>query len=413
MHAGADADRIAGRLTIAPGTPRPIAGARPAIDARVLARLTQGRRAALVPDLIGSVFTLCACAQRSTARRAVAAALGAPARAGAYDDDALPARDRLATALATAREHLQRLALDLPAQWPAGGIAADPLWLRDAPLLALPARVGLAAPEVLQAASAALPAWLERRVLGLPACDWLAAWEREGGAWLARWSARCALPAARWLAAVRDDALAIRIPGRALALDGDRGADAPAAAPLAASAVTQATPTPVSIPPTIVELAAALRADDRFAQRPLWRGAPAETGSWTRTGQPGAAATAWDRLGARLADLARIALGDLPACGAAAPAPCEGIAWTEMSRGLLVHWVQLDAAGRQDAHTSRVGRYAVLAPTEWNFHPEGGLAQALRTGAVPPRLAALAVLALDPCVAFDLRVPAPQEACDA
>ena len=69
-------DLLAGRLTLAPGTADPIACERPMVGAALMRRLTEGRRAGLLPELIGSVFTLCASAQRSTSRRAVAAAFG-------------------------------------------------------------------------------------------------------------------------------------------------------------------------------------------------------------------------------------------------------------------------------------------------------------------------------------------------
>jgi Ni,Fe-hydrogenase I large subunit len=70
----------------------------------------------------------------------------------------------------------------------------------------------------------------------------------------------------------------------------------------------------------------------------------------------------------------------------------QAIAWCEMARGLLLHWVQLD-----DHH--RVQDYRVLAPTEWNFHPDGALAQAL-TQLDPTDAAAAWCLAsaYDPCV---------------
>ena len=48
----------------------------------------------------------------------------------------------------------------------------------------------------------------------------------------------------------------------------------------------------------------------------------------------------------------------------------QAIAWCEMARGLLLHWVLLDDQGQ-------VADYRVVAPTEWNFHPEGALARAL------------------------------------
>jgi Ni,Fe-hydrogenase I large subunit len=76
----------------------------------------------------------------------------------------------------------------------------------------------------------------------------------------------------------------------------------------------------------------------------------------------------------------------------------QAIAWCEMARGLLLHWVQLDAQ-------HRVQDYRVLAPTEWNFHPEGALAQAL-TQLNPTDAAAAWCLAsaYDPCVDCSVNV---------
>jgi Ni,Fe-hydrogenase I large subunit len=67
----------------------------------------------------------------------------------------------------------------------------------------------------------------------------------------------------------------------------------------------------------------------------------------------------------------------------------------------LVHRVELERGG--------VRRYQILAPTEWNFHPDGAAAQALmrlpaRDPAVLRRLAAMLINAVDPCVGYDLRV---------
>jgi hypothetical protein len=61
----------------------------------------------------------------------------------------------------------------------------------------------------------------------------------------------------------------------------------------------------------------------------------------------------------------------------------------------------------------------VLAPTEWNFHPEGAAAQALAglpsdAPDLAPRVRLL-MAALDPCVPFELTpkgAPNP-ETCDA
>jgi Ni,Fe-hydrogenase I large subunit len=70
----------------------------------------------------------------------------------------------------------------------------------------------------------------------------------------------------------------------------------------------------------------------------------------------------------------------------------QALAWCEMARGLLLHWVQVDAEGL-------VQDYRVLAPTEWNFHPQGALAQAV--AALPADAVGTArtlAAAYDPCV---------------
>ena len=86
-----------------------------------------------------------------------------------------------------------------------------------------------------------------------------------------------------------------------------------------------------------------------------------------------------------------------------------------MARGLLVHSVQLDGPGLD----ARVLACRVVAPTEWNFHPQGAVAQVLATlptGLTPPleqRILAL-MTAFDPCVRFALSPSAlPKEKCDA
>jgi Ni,Fe-hydrogenase I large subunit len=151
-----------------------------------------------------------------------------------------------------------------------------------------------------------------------------------------------------------------------------------------------------------------------YCAQPDWQGEVPDTGPWSRHADPlrRPARSAWDRLLARLVEVLRLATeagasgvgGEAwLAHGALALGERTGLAWTEMARGLLVHRVQLDAAGTvQSCH--------VLAPTEWNFHPEGVLAQALRRLAddAPVALDAAArrlAVAFDPCVAFDVEVP--------
>ena len=98
-------------------------------------------------------------------------------------------------------------------------------------------------------------------------------------------------------------------------------------------------------------------------------------------------------------DVRRVASGAALSRGALTVADGEGIAWTEMARGLLVHWIRLEPGPRQ-ADTARAARYHVVAPTEWNFHPEGGLARWLASTRAPIARVQLAAATLDPCIAF-------------
>lgn len=75
-----------------------------------------------------------------------------------------------------------------------------------------------------------------------------------------------------------------------------------------------------------------------------------------------------------------------------------GMGLVEAARGLLAHRVEL--------REGMVQAYRILAPTEWNFHPRGPLAQGLE-GASGPDLvwrAGLLAASLDPCVPFRVEV---------
>lgn len=87
--------------------------------------------------------------------------------------------------------------------------------------------------------------------------------------------------------------------------------------------------------------------------------------------------------------------------GCAATADHAGYGWVETARGLLVHHVVL---GRE-----YIAAYRVLAPTEWNFHPDGSLVRELSTIEARDETelqtqAELPVVALDPFVAFEVHV---------
>jgi Ni,Fe-hydrogenase I large subunit len=68
-----------------------------------------------------------------------------------------------------------------------------------------------------------------------------------------------------------------------------------------------------------------------------------------------------------------------------------------------LHWVQLDSQGQVDA-------YQVVAPTEWNFHPDGALAQALiQLSRQDTTQATLLSKAFDACVDCQVSLTAPTE----
>lgn len=171
----------------------------------------------------------------------------------------------------------------------------------------------------------------------------------------------------------------------------------------------------VALMPPARELAQAsgmLAADADFAHHPHWRGQPLETGALARMqAHPlvraalGQGRRVLARVVARLLELAALPQRIREATGecevGAASVPGLGEAWVETARGLLLHRVEI--AGGQ------VSRYQILAPTEWNFHPCGALTQALsgmrtETEAALRGRVAQAMLALDPCVGYELRV---------
>lgn len=382
----ASLDTLAGVLALRPGCALPnIRSTRPLLAPR----LARGLPAEDLPDRLAAVYALCGGAHRVAARLAVAAACG------------LPPPDVAATARAlradTLREHLRRIVLDWPAAL-AGETpsAAELRALRDGPAFAAEASAGKSAAAESEESSNedALRArrWIERELLGDDAAGWLAAWDRDADSALDAWAARAPTPTARRLRACRDAARAIRQPVRRLAIAGDAGA--------------------------LAAIAAALRADPAFALAPQAAGDAFESGCWARAADPTPRrhADAWLRLGSRLAETVRLAL---PAGDAGAPralrfgvlalaaddrpaAPDatggEGLGWCEMARGLLLHRIRLDRVG----DGWHVAECDVLAPTEWHFHPEGPVAQALARlprhgsdGAVR-----LLAAAFDPCVAI-------------
>ena len=159
-------------------------------------------------------------------------------------------------------------------------------------------------------------------------------------------------------------------------------------------------------------LAARLDTEAGFVATPDWNAEIFETGAFARVGDHPLVRAARQAYGdgllarslSRLVETATIPghIEALLSDGAENRADTEtapGLSQVEAARGRLVHRVKLEG--------DTVTFYRILAPTEWNFHPQGAVAQALAN--LPPsddmrRLAGLLVEAIDPCVGYDLEV---------
>jgi len=348
-------DALTGALWLRPGVPAPhnLRSTRPLLASRVAA----GQSAHALPGLLAGLFSLCGHAHRLCSRLAIEAAapglLGGPA-------DALAEELRRETA----GEHARRIGMDWPRLLAPAHAEQALQTLCACPLLHTPALAPVDWPAVR--------AWLQTQWLGMDCAAWLQAWPEGFNDWSRR--------AHGWLPALLRHAQADDI---ALPLN-----DIPALK-IAAS------------PDALQELGRVLVAQPGFAAAPRWRGRCAHTGTWSRlraaSPRPDSAHAL---LGSRIAELARLCLPDGAAWlqwGSLPTGPNQGLAWVEMARGLLVHQVTLNP------QSPRVQACQVLAPTEWNFHPEGVAAQAL--AALPAHAQAqvrLLMAALDPCVPFQI-----------
>lgn len=364
---------LAGRLRLQPGAavPHSLNSTRRAWASQ----LAPGRAADTLPGLLAGLFSLCGHAHRTASQLAMRVV--EPALFSSVETVSATLQRE------TAREHLRRIGLD----WPR--LLADPVEaaevaaraadsLRHCPLIVSPQHP---APWPL------LRQWLQDEWLQMNPATWLRAWQACGADWLDDWSRRYTgwLPALLQAVRAADTALPQT---HALALRPHEDAAA------------------------LRALGEALALREDIALQPLWHGQVASTGPWARLhqGPPAQPWTAWSLLGSRLAELVRLCLPDAPgeagagwlAWGALPTGPRQGLAWVEMARGLLIHQVALDDT------SSTVRTCQVVAPTEWNFHPEGPVAQVLAgLPADAPDLQArvrLLMAAFDPCVPFDITV---------
>lgn len=159
----------------------------------------------------------------------------------------------------------------------------------------------------------------------------------------------------------------------------------------------------------------------QFIAQPQWLGQCYETTTLTRQfEQPLIQAllrefdtTLITRWTARLVELANIPhqLRDLlqsisgTASTSTTPAtsqPGRGLAQIEAARGRLIHRIEITQGV--------ISNYQILAPTEWNFHPQGLAAKSLDSivnkGSDQDieSVARLLINAIDPCVGYELRI---------
>ena len=349
---------LTGSYRLRPGQAQCIVGSRPVIHAHTLVRVLRGKTGSAIVRTVGSLFSLCAHAHQRVAALAFNAACP--------DLEPLTVAPLLHHRLETVRDHLRSMALD----WPARLQLAQP---QARNLLAL---VG---GPVMQGASAQMTTLQVTQALAQLHLDLNAT---DSPLYPSPLPAPC-----EWT----DLAEHLHPPLAALDV-------------LSLDAQVQSE--------SLRTLAQAMT-DTDFVQAPIWCGRCAETGAWTRlrhraTPRRGDL-SAWSRLASRWQEVLDFAAATpliddahhdaLLSSGALALGEHCAIAWCEMARGLLCHWVKVDDQGR-------VADYRVLAPTEWNFHPQGALALALGDLSTDDVTAARCLAAaFDACVACEIETP--------
>lgn len=345
------------------------------------------------------LFSVCGVAQGVVAAQACERALGIEA-----DAETQAVRELLVHA-ENVREHLIRVASDWPRFLGGQAQPADMLRImlmceglrqtldRERRALAVG---GAARLDGLRLATdiAKLVRLIEELVLGEPVAAWTA---RHSAADLERWAQASVTPAQQLVQAVLERGWADA--GRAETHFLPHFADAELIGPLLGQ-----------------------EAED-FVAAPTWDGDPKETSALARQADNPLVRDLMRSCGSGL--LTRIAariveIGAAPGAmtriiehwreredvegpthaSASGAAPGRAVAQIEAARGRLVHGVEIE----RDV----VCRYAILAPTEWNFHARGSAARGLGEIAGRPhetwQIADLFITAIDPCVGYELRV---------
>jgi len=240
-----------------------------------------------------------------------------------------------------------------------------------------PARTASPIMDAIDAAFCALAPLIGDAFLGMSPAAWLAMADVEA---LEAWSARAKVAPAQWWRQLSDE------------LPSLGATDVDLMPPLSRNEVETA-------------IAPRLREGNGFAHTPDWNGRAVETGALARMhGHPLVAAvlhaygnSAATRLIARLTEMA--ALVDRSHMLAterlrAFAIDEAGYAIAHTARGVLVHRAVVDET---------IADYAIVSPTDWNFHPQGAFAVGVGRITAPDaatllRRAEILVHSVDPCV---------------
>jgi coenzyme F420-reducing hydrogenase alpha subunit len=345
-----------------------------------LTRLFVGRPAQEIPILAERIYSLCGMSHAVAATRAIGAARGEASRAQSNQAQSIALLSEriseiLRSSVALALQENDAMRLDAGAMRPLAEVFS---LTRDLLALAKTNRLSAASDrDALRTIIEKIGA--RARILGLPGNPDMLGARPAAGSWLGL----------LWTEIDRDEDFAAHVPD---VLDVD---DDPA-------------------------VLARLRSDgEAFAAAPSLPGRAPETGAfarhWRKTDSYGGAATA--RLAARMIDLSecldrlsRAAAGeetDQAEAHRVAPAVREGFAAVETSRGRLGHWTRLSRDGK-------IEDYAIVAPTEWNFHPAGPFVAAVLGARVSRATAAASIARLaglfDPCVLYRVELAEPAHA---
>ncbi len=349
-------------------------------------RVLQGRSLNEAVQMVPHIFTLCATAQASAAAQAAERAMGLE-----FEPEVAGLRQALVD-MESLREHLWRILLDWPGLYgaePQRAPMAEVMRLAGAYRGALtgeqdPFRPGAEAmPVDAEQADRLLTQMGERLVYSVyaqPVAEWLRLADEEA---LEGW-------------AMRGESVAAGLV-RQLLEDGWAGSGACGVE---------------ALPELEAEPLAQAMTRDGFIEQPRWDDRCFETGCLSRNHSP-LLERLRQRYGnglltrtlARLTEVARLWQGLVSGNREAQPpqvftGDTLGIGQVEAARGRLVHRIGLV--------DGQVSDYRILAPTEWNFHPRGVVAQALSglrgdAKAIEGQTRLL-INAVDPCVAYELNL---------